>query len=148
MLSVPCPGCKFDTMAPDTYLGQRVRCKKCGVTFTLSPQGEPGPAVREPQPAPSNRPVLAKPAGPALKGPYQYKMVPIPPGIVVGDPGAAATQAALHLERIVQDYASQGWEFYRVDTITVDIAPGCLAVLFGQRAESRHYYVITFRAPN
>ena len=53
-----------------------------------------------------------------------------------------------YLERLVQDYASQGWEFYRVDTITVVIAPGCLGILFGERAQSRHYYIVTFRAPN
>jgi hypothetical protein len=37
-----------------------------------------------------------------------------------------------------------GWEFYRVDSIGVQIQAGCLAALFGQGPQQRTYYVYYF----
>lgn len=53
--------------------------------------------------------------------------------------------AASYLEKIVNEYARQGWEFYRVDSIGIRDMPGLFARLFGQRPFDRIFYVITFR---
>ncbi len=77
---------------------------------------------------------------------WKYKMVQIPPTIVIGEGMATKGIAATYLERIVEEYAELGWEFYRVDTIGVRVYPGCLAGLFGVRPTDESYYVVTFRA--
>ena len=51
-------------------------------------------------------------------------------------------------ERGVNQMAVQGWEFYRVDPIGVEVRPGCLAGLFGAFVQQITYYVVTFRAPS
>lgn len=76
---------------------------------------------------------------------YKYKMVQVPPNISVEMKNHKGNEAAAYLENVVNKYASQGWEFYRIDSIGVDLKPGCFAALGGQKAESNLYYVITFR---
>lgn len=78
---------------------------------------------------------------------YQYKMVQIPPHIEVKESQHQGSEAAAYLESVVNTYAQQGWEFYRVDPIGVNVQPGCLPSLLGQKAVLVTYYVITFRAP-
>lgn len=76
---------------------------------------------------------------------FEYKMVQIPPNIAVEMKKHKGNEAAAYLEGVVNTYASQGWEFYRIDTIGVALKPGCIGVLTGQKEESSQYYVITFR---
>jgi hypothetical protein len=77
---------------------------------------------------------------------YQYKMVQVPPNIEVKVKNTG-TEAAAYLESIANQYAEQGWEFYRVDSVGVQIKPGCVESLFGKKADFSTYYVITFRKP-
>ena len=74
---------------------------------------------------------------------YEYKMVQIPPNIVVERKRSESSAAALYLEKIVNEYAAQGWEFHRIDSIGVELNAGCLT--FFSREQISHYYVITFR---
>jgi hypothetical protein len=83
-------------------------------------------------------------ATPANKPIFEYRMVQIPTTVVV--PSAHGSEAAEYLQRIVNDHARQGWEFYRVDEFSVHQNPGCLMILFsGLQREVRVYHVITFR---
>ena len=74
---------------------------------------------------------------------YEYRMVQIPPTITVKD--VFGNEAAIYLQSIVNQQASQGWEFIRVDTIGINIPSGCLARLFGSQSTTLQYYVVTFR---
>jgi hypothetical protein len=78
---------------------------------------------------------------------YTYKMVQVPPSISVRAKDYRGGEAATYLESVVNQYAAKGWEFYRVDSIGVQVAAGCLASLFGAGTQQHTYYVITFRAP-
>lgn len=78
---------------------------------------------------------------------FIYKMVQIPPAISVQAKAHTGNEAAAYLESVVNDMAGQGWEFLRVDAIGVQVQPGCLMVLFGQKTTETTYYVITFRRP-
>lgn len=75
---------------------------------------------------------------------YTYKMIQIPPNIAVGDK-ESGKEAALYLQTTVNNQARDGWEFYRVDPIGVQVNPGCLGLLMGRKQELTTYYVITFR---
>jgi hypothetical protein len=74
-----------------------------------------------------------------------YKMVQVPPRIVVEGGKQKGYEAALFLEELVNRYARQGWDFYRVDTIGVTTPPGCLGAILGQKEVTVQYYVVTFR---
>lgn len=76
---------------------------------------------------------------------YEYKMVQIPPTIVVKAKEHVGNEAAHYLQTMANDMATQGWEFYRVDTVGVVVKPGCLMSFFGKSAEAFEYYVVTFR---
>ena len=72
-------------------------------------------------------------------------MVQIPPNISVKEKAHKGNEAAIYLEEVVNKYASQGWEFYRIDNIGVNLDPGCFGATSGKSAEKFLYYVITFR---
>ena len=75
---------------------------------------------------------------------YEYFMVQVPPRIEVRrDTGQG--EAAAYLQAIVNQYAAQGWDFYRVDTLGVYQNPGCAGMLTGKKQETTVYYVVSFR---
>ena len=76
---------------------------------------------------------------------YEYKMVQIPPAIVVQAKEAKGNEAAYYLENLANQYGAQGWEFYRVDTVGVVTQPGCLMGLLGVKQSVNDYFVVTFR---
>jgi hypothetical protein len=76
---------------------------------------------------------------------YQYRMVQVPPTIVVKDKSQQGSAAANYLQSIANQLAGEGWEFYRVDTVGIADKPGCLASLLGAQQTVVQYYVITFR---
>lgn len=78
---------------------------------------------------------------------YQYKMVQVPPSINVQEKSQVGNEAAVYLEGIVNEQAKEGWEFYRVDSIGVNVQPGCISALAGQKAAEATYYVVSFRKP-
>lgn len=78
---------------------------------------------------------------------YQYKMIQVPPNIEVQAKQHKGNEAAAYLEGIVNANARDGWEFYRVDAIGVNVTPGCLAGLLGQKEAFSTYYVVSFRKP-
>jgi hypothetical protein len=80
-----------------------------------------------------------------FKGPYVYKMYQIAPTLEASPGQSTGQLAAGYLEKIVSRFAADGWEFYRVDTLGIEVPPGCLAALFGAGSSRHSYYVITFR---
>ena len=77
--------------------------------------------------------------------PYQYKMLQVPPNITIQKKEYRGNEAAGYLQEIVNTEAAQGWEFYRVDEIGTQVTPGCLGMLFGQKAVVISHYVVTLR---
>lgn len=72
---------------------------------------------------------------------YEYKMIQIPPAINVGQKDKG-NEAATYLSNVVNEFAVEGWEFQRVDSIGVNVTPGCSS---GKNETFHTYYVITFR---
>ena len=104
------------------------------------PAGQPAGASRSTQAAPH----VALAPEPVV---FEYRMVQIPPTITVQASQHKGDEAAQYMESIANSHAEQGWEFYRVDTLSVAIPPGCLAALFGDKGSQSQYYVVTFRRP-
>lgn len=78
---------------------------------------------------------------------YRYKMVQIPPNLVVSKEQESFDAAAVYLEQITNTMAQQGWEFFRVDSLNVAVRPGCWGLFTEQRESLRTCYVVTFRYP-
>jgi len=43
--------------------------------------------------------------------------------------------------------AGQGWEFYRIDSVQIQVSPGCLASLLGAKATYINFDQAIFRRP-
>ncbi|MRT12492.1 DUF4177 domain-containing protein [Enterobacteriaceae bacterium RIT711] len=69
-------------------------------------------------------------------------MVQVPPNISVRAKDNKNGIAAQYLESVVNEWASEGWEFQRIDTIGIEEKPGCFG---GSNKGVVNYYVITFR---
>ena len=78
---------------------------------------------------------------------YEYRMIQIPRTISITAKAHRGNEAAAYLEGIVNEMASDGWDFNRVDAIGVNMQPGCLGALGGARASQSVYYVVTFSRP-
>src|SRR4051812_29989596 len=94
---------------------EAVRIAKQQGLFTSQITQIPGPAQRaqsQATPRPPTQPL------------YIYKMVQVPPTIVIRE--QRGSEAAAYLEGVVNTHASNGWEFYRIDSIGVRVPPGCL----------------------
>jgi hypothetical protein len=78
---------------------------------------------------------------------WRYKMVQIPPNIAIQQGTSTTAVASAYLERVVEEHAELGWEFYRVDEVGVIVNPGCLTALLGGKGEFNRYFVVTFRCP-
>lgn len=76
---------------------------------------------------------------------YEYRMIQTPSNLTVQAKGRKGNEAADYLQTVVNRETTEGWEFYRVDSIGVEVQPGCLAGLMGQSTAYSTYHVITFR---
>lgn len=54
MLTMTCPSCQESGKVPDTFLGQRIKCKKCGGGFLVTEQGATAAVAARPGSAPAH----------------------------------------------------------------------------------------------
>lgn len=59
---------------------------------------------------------------------YKYHAVPFVGHMASGDPVSKVSE---QLTSLINEYASEGWEFYSLDNVDIEVKPGCLAGLFG-----------------
>ena len=75
---------------------------------------------------------------------YEYKMIQVPPHFVTQRKNIA-TAAAEYLQEVVNKYADEGWEFFRIDDFSTEEQKGCLNLLGIGETKYYTYKVITFR---
>jgi hypothetical protein len=119
LIDVPleqCPKCAFALPTPD------LSCPRCGIVFAN---------WKAPLPR-------------AWRGRYVYKMVQAAEHIVAAEETLKGNEAASYLEKLVNDHAAQGWEFYRIDEMLASVSS---PALFGTRSQSTpiRFHIITFR---
>lgn len=76
---------------------------------------------------------------------YEYKMVQISSGLIVSAKARNGNEAADYMQQVIDKEAVEDWEFYRVDSISVEEKPGCIASLIGLGSTFHNYHVISFR---
>ena len=75
---------------------------------------------------------------------YQYKVVPFIGQMKAKD---TAQTVAQQLEGLINSVVQQGWEFYRIDAVQIQVSPGCLASLLGAKATYMNFDQVIFRRP-
>jgi hypothetical protein len=75
-------------------------------------------------------------------GLYRYHVVPF-----VGQlkQGSDVTEVSNQLASLINHFADQGWEFYSLDNVDIQVTPGCLAGLFGAKTSYVTYNQVIFR---
>ena len=77
---------------------------------------------------------------------YDYYMVQLPSVFPVeNDTVVTGTEIANYIQSCANEFAAAGWEFYRIDTMSMMVNPGCLGGLLGSPAQHMQYSIITFR---
>lgn len=59
--------------------------------------------------------------------------------------GQTADEVSRQLTALINEQATKGWEFYQLGEVTIQIAPGCLAALFGAGNSYVTYNQVIFR---
>jgi hypothetical protein len=75
---------------------------------------------------------------------YEYRMVQVPRDLAV-KMGKAEGVAARYMQETIDANTGNGWEYYRMDNLTITENPGCLAALFGQKEVYHSVGVLCFR---
>lgn len=73
---------------------------------------------------------------------YKYQVVPFI-GKIKGK--QSADEVSKQLESVIEQYSSQGWEFYQLADVSIEVSPGCLASLFGAKESYMKFDQIIFR---
>jgi hypothetical protein len=97
------------------------------------------------------RPPARRPTGPLDQAAprqslYDYYMVQLPSVFPV-ERGTVVTGTEIpnYVQMCANEFSAAGWEFYRIDTMSLLTNPGCLASLFGASGQFSQYSIITFR---
>lgn len=77
---------------------------------------------------------------------YRYRVVPfigtIKSGFFSSD---NAETVSAQLQRLIERHAQQGWEFYSLEKVGIEVSPGCLGRLLGQSAAYINFDQLIFR---
>lgn len=77
---------------------------------------------------------------------YEYLVVPFIGQVKGGVFDAkSAQQVSAQLQAVINEYVQKGWEYYRIDKVNIEVAPGCLSGLLGQKATYLTFDQVIFR---
>ena len=82
-------------------------------------------------------------------GSYKYSVVPFIGSIKVGFfSSESATNVSTQLEELINAKAADGWEFYRIDHVTVHVKGGCMSGLSAKgQVQAVVFDQVIFRRP-
>ena len=72
-------------------------------------------------------------------------MVQIPANFSAQEGQVQGNEIATYVQDWANKLAAQGWEFYRIDSMSMTVAPGCMTSLFGGGHQYMQYSIMTFR---
>lgn len=79
---------------------------------------------------------------------YEYHVVPFVGQLKRGLVNVEnAQKVSEQLQAVISRYAQDGWEFYRIDKVDIQITPGCMAALFGAKVSFITFDQVIFRRP-
>ncbi len=79
---------------------------------------------------------------------FEYRVIPFIGNIRGGFFSQEnATTVANQLEKLINEGARNGYEFYRIDPVQIQVNPGCLGGLLGQKEAYIRFDQVIFRRP-
>jgi hypothetical protein len=80
--------------------------------------------------------------------PHEYLVVPFVGQLKRGVMNVEnAQKVSEQLQAVITRYVQQGWDFYRIDKVDIQVTPGCLASLLGARVSFITFDQVIFRCP-
>lgn len=73
---------------------------------------------------------------------YEYLVIPFQGQL---REGGQVAEVSNQLQKVINKYSSEGWNFVAVNNINIQITPGCLSILSGARQSYVTYDQIIFR---
>ena len=73
---------------------------------------------------------------------YQYQVVPFI-GKIKGS--GTAAEVASQLQATISQHTSQGWEFWQLSDVNIEVQPGCITGLLGQKTNYVRFDQLIFR---
>jgi hypothetical protein len=73
---------------------------------------------------------------------YRYKVVPF---IGQSRGNLSAVDVAKQLEAAIRLQVSEGWEFYQLSDVNIEVQPGCISGLFGAKVQYVRFDQLIFR---
>jgi hypothetical protein len=74
---------------------------------------------------------------------YEYYMVQIPAHFSAQEGQVQGQEIAAYVQEWANKLAAQGWEFYRIDSMSMTVNPGC--AFFSSGPQFIQYSIMTFR---
>jgi hypothetical protein len=80
---------------------------------------------------------------------YRYQVVPFI-GVIRGGTFTKenAQTVSSQLQEVIDAQVRQGWEFYSVEKVAIEVQPGCLGGLLGQKTSYINFDQVIFRRPS
>lgn len=77
---------------------------------------------------------------------YSYVVVPFI-GVIRGGTFSKenARTVSSQLQSVIEEHVRQGWEFYSVEKVGIEVQPGCLGGLLGQKTAYINFDQVVFR---
>lgn len=73
---------------------------------------------------------------------HRYHVVPFVGQLKAGEDVGGVSQ---QLTNLINHYAEQGSEFYSLDNVDIEVTPGCIGALLGQKRSYITYNQLIFR---
>lgn len=73
---------------------------------------------------------------------YRYHVVPFVGQMKAGETVDSVSHQLTHL---INHYAKEGWEFYSLDNVDIEVTPGCLGMLLGEKKSYMTYNQVILR---
>tara|TARA_B100000959_G_C14587803_1_gene462713 strand:- start:81 stop:476 length:396 start_codon:yes stop_codon:yes gene_type:complete len=117
--------CGHTSSFPVNITGHVTTCQNCGQQLVLQPYSPPASPAITPTPSIAN-----------------FKVVPFKANIKEGQDLSVAGK---QLENVLNEHEQQGWEYVRMEKVSITVSPGCLAALFSAGPSTATYDYIIFK---
>jgi hypothetical protein len=74
---------------------------------------------------------------------YRYKVIPF---IGQSKGRVSPSEVASQLQAAISEHAVDGWEFYQLADVNIEVAPGCIAALLGANTQYMRFDQLIFRS--
>ena len=140
-----CPKCNTSVDYPTQFSGHETACPECGAKITIGrqlPVAPPTSSTPQAPPATPSAPPATPSAPPIAPTASYFKIVPFQADLKQQDNLDIAGQ---QLESALNHYSELGYDYVRMEQLSINVKPGCLGAFFGSSTTTILFDFIVFR---